>query len=102
MRLVLVAALIAHSEALTEPRKPTSKPSAVTLARRAVLVGLPVATVLAPAAARAEDALTQAGKLVGILKPFYKWEAPLQAGDYDKAAVRARIKKETSSSPVVV
>ena len=101
---VFVTAVLALSDqvlALSEPQKP-SKPSSATPARRALLVGLPVATVLAPAAARAEDALTQAGKWVGVLKPFYKWEAPWQAGEYDKDTVRARIKREITSSPVVV
>lgn len=37
-----------------------------------------------------------------FLKPIYALEAPVQAGDYDKAAVRARIDSEVKSSPVVV
>ncbi|KAH8073415.1 hypothetical protein JL721_2707 [Aureococcus anophagefferens] len=58
-----------------------------TVARRAALLGFSSAAVLAPAAARAEDVLETAGKLVTVLKPLYGFEAPLQAGAYDRAAV---------------
>jgi glutaredoxin len=73
-----------------------------TVARRAALLGFSSAAVLAPAAARAEDLLEAAGKLVTVLKPLYGFEAPLQAGAYDKAAVRARIERDVRSGPVVV
>lgn len=73
-----------------------------TVARRAALLGFSSAAVLAPAAARAEDVLETAGKLVTVLKPLYGFEAPLQAGAYDRAAVRARIERDVRSGPVVV
>lgn len=50
----------------------------------------------------ADDLLETAGQLVGVLKPLYKLEAPLQAGSYDKAAVRAQIQEDIKSSQVVV
>eukprot|EP00964_Phaeocystis_antarctica_P070717 scaffold43083_cov61-Phaeocystis_antarctica.AAC.4 len=70
--------------------------------RRALLFALPAAAVLTPSRASAADLLETAGGLVGVLKPLYKLEAPLQAGNYDKAAVRAAIEKEVSSAPVLV
>eukprot|EP00588_Corethron_pennatum_P007267 CAMPEP_0194281966 /NCGR_PEP_ID=MMETSP0169-20130528/22046_1 /TAXON_ID=218684 /ORGANISM="Corethron pennatum, Strain L29A3" /LENGTH=194 /DNA_ID=CAMNT_0039027161 /DNA_START=14 /DNA_END=598 /DNA_ORIENTATION=+ len=73
------------------------------LTRRVVIFGLPVATVLAPGqATAAADPLETAGSLVSVLKPFYRLEAPLQAGKYDKAAVRATINGEISGAAVVV
>merc|ERR1712194_392459 len=63
---------------------------------------LPAAAVLTPSHASAADLLETAGGLVSVLKPLYKLEAPLQAGNYDKAAVRAAIEREVSSAPVLV
>ena len=88
---------------LTPPRNPQlTPPRDPQLARRAVLFGLPAAAVLAPTRASAVDFLETAGGLVGALKPLYKLEAPLQAGNYDRKAVRAAIDKEIASAPVVV
>ena len=70
--------------------------------RRAVLFAVPAAAVLTPSRASASDLLETAGGLVNVLKPLYKLEAPLQAGNYDKAAVRAAIDREVSSAPVLV
>jgi len=39
---------------------------------------------------------------MSVLKPLYKLEAPLQAGNYDKAAVRATINREIGGAAVVV
>jgi len=73
------------------------------LARRAVLLGLPAATMaLAPTRAAAADLLEAAGTFVNVLKPIYKLEAPLQAGKYDQKATRAAIAQEIGSAPVVV
>lgn len=98
----MLAHLVVSCLALADPTPAPKRPDRGALARRAVLMGLPMATILAPAAAQAEDLLETAGKLVGILKPLYKWEAPLQAGNYDKAAVREQIQKEIKSNAVVV
>ena len=99
----MLAHLVVGCLALAEPPHSSPKrPDVGTIARRAVLLGLPMATILAPATARADDLLEKAGKFVNVLKPFYRWEAPLQAGDYDKAAVRERIQKEIKDHPVVV
>ena len=70
--------------------------------RRAVLFALPAAAVLTPSHASAADLLETAGGLVNVLKPLYKLEAPLQAGNYDNAAVRAAIEREVSSAPVLM
>ena len=96
MRTLLLVGCLA----LVEPLRPTPKRNDV--ARRAVLLGLPTAAALAPAAARADDLLETVGKFVTVLKPLYKLEAPLQAGNYDKAAVREQIRKDVGSNPVVV
>jgi len=96
--LILLACL-----SLTAPASALSTSRAPSLTRRAVIFGLPVVTVLAPSQANAAaDLLETAGSLVSVLKPIYKLEAPLQAGTYDKAAVRATINKEISGAAVVV
>jgi hypothetical protein len=63
----------------------TGEPSLArrSVLRRSVLLGLPAATILAPTRAFASDLLETAGTFVNVLKPLYKLEAPLQAGDYD-------------------
>ena len=93
------ALLLVGCLAVVAPLAPAPKR---TVARRAALLGFSSAAVLAPAAARAEDLLEAAGKLVTVLKPLYGFEAPLQAGAYDRAAVRARIERDVRSGPVVV
>ena len=93
------ALLLVGCLAVVAPLAPAPKR---TVARRAALLGFSSAAVLAPAAARAEDLLEVAGKVVTVLKPLYGFEAPLQAGAYDKAAVRARIERDVRSGPVVV
>ncbi|KAH8066142.1 hypothetical protein JL722_553 [Aureococcus anophagefferens] len=92
------ALLLVGCLAVVAPLAPAPKR---TVARRAALLGFSSAAVLAPAAARAGDLLEAAGKLVTVLKPLYGFEAPLQAGAYDRAAVRARIERRPSG-PVVV
>lgn len=73
------------------------------IAKQTILFAVPAATLaLAPAASRAADLLENAGNLATLLKPLYSIEAPLQAGNYDKAAVRAQIENEISKNPVVV
>ncbi|KAH8075948.1 hypothetical protein JL720_10407 [Aureococcus anophagefferens] len=91
------ALLLVGCLAVVAPLAPAPKR---TVARRAALLGFSSAAVLAPAA-RA-DLLEAAGKLVTVLKPLYGFEAPLQAGAYDRAAVRARIERDVRSGPVVV
>jgi len=96
--LILLACLIlpAPASALSTSREPS-------LTRRAVIFGLPVVTVLAPSQANAAaDLLETVGSLVSVLKPLYKLEAPLQAGNYDKVAVRATINREIGGAAVVV
>jgi glutaredoxin-related protein len=89
-------------------KQSSRRPEAVHSTRRAIaksiIVGLPAATLAlqAPPAARADDLLEIAGNLATLLKPLYSLEAPLQAGNYDKSAVRAQIEDEISNHPVVV
>lgn len=42
------------------------------------------------------------GLATAVLKPIYQIEAPLQAGSYDQTAVRQRIQREVTGSPVVI
>ena len=70
------ALLLVGCLAVVAPLAPAPKR---TVARRAALLGFSSAAVLAPAAARAEDLLEVAGKVVTVLKPLYGFEAPLQA-----------------------
>lgn len=76
--------------------------------RTALLAPLSAAVSLAAAGeAEAEEvampsgALKAASPFTALLKGFYAVEAPLQAGSYDKAAVKERIEKEVASAPVV-
>jgi len=77
--------------------------------REATLAGVVGALATSKVARAAEPEFEPSGilgavsGLVGIvLKPIYAAEAPLQAGSYDRAAVKARIEKDVSASPVVV
>ena len=101
---MVAALLLVASLGLRQQREPPRSKGAADslLARRSLLLGLPAATILAPARAKAADLLETAGALVNVLKPIYKLEAPVQAGNYDKKAVREAIEQEIGSSPVVV
>eukprot|EP00930_Biecheleria_cincta_P090483 TRINITY_DN79874_c0_g1_i1.p1 TRINITY_DN79874_c0_g1~~TRINITY_DN79874_c0_g1_i1.p1 ORF type:complete len:224 (+),score=40.24 TRINITY_DN79874_c0_g1_i1:91-762(+) len=86
----------------------TGKDDAVR--RRQLLLGGTAALGALPGSVAASDSDFEPSGLLRLgsslasffLKPIYTLEAPLQAGDYDRAAVRARIDSEVKSSPVVV
>mmetsp|Transcript_82249 Transcript_82249/g.254277 ORF Transcript_82249/g.254277 Transcript_82249/m.254277 type:complete len:228 (-) Transcript_82249:37-720(-) len=102
-----LAALVARRPRAAVPGTPPRLPFA---GRRAALAAGFAGLSAAPRAAEASgEALepspvlrTLSGLAYALLKPIYALEAPLQAGDYDKAAVRARIERDAGSSPVVI
>ena len=99
MLRLIGAVLVLHSAAAL---KVQTERSSITLSRRSLLAAPLAAAALAPATAQAAELLQAASSLQEILRPVYRSEAPLQAGDYDKAAVRAAIQKEIAGSRVLV
>eukprot|EP00933_Yihiella_yeosuensis_P010416 TRINITY_DN116933_c0_g1_i1.p1 TRINITY_DN116933_c0_g1~~TRINITY_DN116933_c0_g1_i1.p1 ORF type:complete len:283 (+),score=41.84 TRINITY_DN116933_c0_g1_i1:93-941(+) len=46
--------------------------------------------------------LKLASSLMNVLKPFFSWQAQLQAGSYDRSKLRSLLEAEVKSAPVVI